>query len=197
MEHGTTQDCGKTLAEAVQRHYPGLCLLARHLLRRPSAGDELDPTELVHEAYLRLVDQNQVVWEDRAAFFRAARTAMRRVLINHRIARARVKRGGEHCRCSIDLDALSVYGARIERFALCEILRRLGVCDPRASRIIQLRYWDGRTTEETARVLGICARTVERECRWAKDWLRQELQEGEDPTGGYDLPGARSGWSTL
>src|SRR5262249_45999649 len=136
--------------------------LARYYLRGEGAGHTLQPTALVNEAYLRLIQWNRVEWQNRAHFYAVAAKMMRRVLVNHAIARRRQKRGG-----SLILVSLAEAGQKPDRtadvIALDEALVALAQFDDRKSQIVELRFFAGLSAEETAEVLGISLRTVHRE----------------------------------
>jgi len=137
----------------------------------------LDPTALVHELYLRLVDQRRASWENRAQFFGVAARLMRRVLVDHARARHAEKRGGDAVFVSLDAAADTPDDSQVaDVLAIDEALERLAAHDPEQVQIVELRYFAGLTVEETARVVGRSPRTVKREWRLAKAWLYQELR---------------------
>ena len=137
----------------------------------------LDPTALVHELYLRLVDQRRASWENRAQFFGVAARLMRRVLVDHARARHAEKRGGDAVFVSLDAAADTPDDSHVaDVLAIDEALERLAAHDPEQVQIVELRYFAGLTVEETARVVGRSPRTVKREWRLAKAWLYQELR---------------------
>ena len=139
----------------------------------------LDPTALVHELYLRLVDQRRASWENRAQFFGVAARLMRRVLVDHARARHAEKRGGDAVFVSLDAAADTPDDSQVaDVLAIDEALERLAAHDPEQVQIVELRYFAGLTVEETARVVGRSSRTVKREWRLAKAWLYQELRGG-------------------
>ena len=139
----------------------------------------LDPTALVHELYLRLVDQQRASWENRAQFFGVAARLMRRVLVDHARARHAEKRGGDAVFVSLDAAADTPDDSHVaDVLAIDEALERLAAHDPEQVQIVELRYFAGLTVEETARVVGRSPRTVKREWRLAKAWLYQELRGG-------------------
>ncbi|HKQ80177.1 MAG TPA: sigma-70 family RNA polymerase sigma factor [Blastocatellia bacterium] len=155
--------------------YDELRRLARGHLRRERPGHTLQPTALVNEAYLRLVDQSKVNWQNRAHFFGAAARLMRQILINHAEARRAAKRGGEAERVSLhDADHFAA-GHEIDLIALNEALRHLERIDPQQGQIVELRYFSGLTIEEIAEVVGVSTATVKREWNAARAWLRREL----------------------
>lgn len=155
-------------------------MAARHL-RAERSGHTLQPTALVHEAYLKLVDQSRVQWRGRAHFMAVAATAMRRILVNHAKARGRLKRGGPPAgreRVALD-DAVDSFEHRaVDLEALDEALERLATMDAVQARIVELRFFGGLSVEETAETLGISTRTVHREWDLAKAWLRGEVSKG-------------------
>lgn len=159
--------------------YDELRRLAARYLRRERPDHTLQPTALVHEAYLRLVDQNRVHWQNRAHFLGIAATMMRRILINHAQSHQAAKRGGGRYTLSLDAAADWVDERDVDRgvdlVGLDEALTRLTPIDNRQSRIVELRFFGGLTIEETAEVLGISPATVHREWRMAKAWLRREI----------------------
>ena len=168
---GSHEAVGKLLP----RVYDELRLLASSYLGGERTDHTLQPTALVHEAYLRLVGQRTVGWTDRAQFFAAAATVMRRILVDHARARKAKKRGGGQSRTPLD-DAVAAFEERaFDLVSLDEALQRLSAIDERKSRIVELRFFGGLTIEDTARVTGVAVRTVEREWTMAKAWLRGEL----------------------
>ena len=153
--------------------------IAAGYMRRERADHTLQPTALVNEAYLRLVDQRDVEWRDRAHFLGVAAQLMRMILVDHARARRAAKRAGGAERVSLD-DTVIVVGERdVDLLALDEALGRLAALDPRLCRVVELRYFGGLTTRETAEVLGVSTATVEREWATARGWLRRELTRGD------------------
>jgi RNA polymerase sigma factor (TIGR02999 family) len=151
--------------------------IASRQLRREDRDHTLDPTALVHEAYLRLVDQRRSTWENRAQFFGVVGQVMRRILVDYARAKHAQKRGGGAVLVSLDVAADQSDDARIaDVLAIDEALERLAVQDPDQVRIIELRFFAGLTVEETARVVGRSPRTIKREWSLAKAWLYRELQ---------------------
>lgn len=153
-----------------------LRLLAHRYLRRERPGHTLQTTALVHEAYLRLVDQKRTQWRNRAHFFGIAASLMRRILIDHARRIAYAKRGGGAPH--VALDEACVVGAEraAELVALDDALAALARVDERKARVVELRYFGGLTAEETAEVLGVHVDTVGREWRRARMFLRRELE---------------------
>ena len=164
------------LDELVPLVYNDLRRVAAAQLRRETSGHSLQPTALVHEAYVRLVDQRHVKWRNRAHFFGVAASLMRRILIDHARARLADKRGGGLERVTLLGDEAAATGPRgIDVLALHESLERLAAIDPRKERIVELRYFGGLTIEETAEVVGISEATVIREWTFTLAWLRENL----------------------
>ncbi len=157
-------------------------IAARHL-RHERPGHTLQPTALVHEAYLRLVSAPELEWQDRAHFFGVAARLMRQILVDHARARQRAKRGGEVRKVSLDEAPEARVTADVDLLALDEALGRLADLDPQQSRVVELRYFGGLTTEETAEVVGVSPATVKREWTLAKAWLRRELGGAGDSGG--------------
>jgi RNA polymerase sigma-70 factor (ECF subfamily) len=155
--------------------YQQLRRRAAAYLRGERREHTLQPTALVHEAYLRLVDQQHVDWQNRAQFFGLASQMMRRILVDHARRRKMHKRSGQWMRVSLAGQALPGPAADFDVLALDELLIRLAEFDARKSRIVELRYFGGLSPDETASVLGIAPRTVEREWRAARAWLHSQL----------------------
>lgn len=164
--------------ELMQIVYDELRRLARNYLRRERADHTLQPTALVHEAYLRLVDQRSVEWQNRAHFYGIAALMMRRILVNYAKGRERAKRGGEAQRLS--LSAVDRLGGKkeLDLIGLDDALKRLAEIDPQQSRIVELKYFGGLTIEEIAEVTGISVATVKREWSAARAYLRREISNG-------------------
>jgi RNA polymerase sigma factor (TIGR02999 family) len=155
--------------------YNELRRLARKYLRQERANHTLQPTALVNEAYLRLVDQHSVLWQNRAQFFGLAAKLMRNILVDHARSREAAKRGGQHYSVSVsELDRVSK-SSEVDLVALHEALERLAANDSQKGRIVELRFFGGLTIEETAEVLDISHATVERDWKMARAWLRREL----------------------
>jgi RNA polymerase sigma factor (TIGR02999 family) len=158
--------------------YGELRRLASRYMRREGPGHTLQPSALVNEAFLRLVDQKDVHWQNRAHFFGVAAQLMRRVLIDSARRHASAKRGGGTLRVSVS-EAAGVARQASEMIALDRALTELSEMDPRKGRIVEMKFFGGLTTEEVASVLGVTPRTVEREWRAAKAWLHRAVGEGE------------------
>ncbi|PYX32887.1 MAG: RNA polymerase subunit sigma-70 [Acidobacteria bacterium] len=157
--------------------YNELRRLAAYYLRQERSNHTLQATALVHEAYLRLVDQRAVEWKNRSHFFGVAAQVMRRILLDYARSHQAVKRGGPSPKISLD-DAM-VYGEDQtgQLVALDELLTRLSSMDPQQGRIVELRFFGGMSVEETAELLGISPRTVKRDWAMAKSWLSRELRK--------------------
>lgn len=156
--------------------YAELHRQATNYLRRERIGHTLQATALINEAYLKLIDQREVNWKNRAHFFGIAAQAMRRILVDHARSRHRDKRGGDAENLPLEAAefATSKEGT-VDLIALDEALTRLALLDERQSRIVELRFFSGMSVEETAEAIGVSSATVKNEWRTAKAWLFQEL----------------------
>ena len=158
--------------------YGELHRIAAGYLRRERPGHTLQPTALVHEAFLKLVEQRDVDWQSREHFFGVSAQLMRRILVDYARQRVADKRGGGREHVALD-NALAVAESnRIDVILVDEALRRLAAIDPNHVRLIELRFFGGLTIEEAADVLGYSSGTAKREWRLAKAWLRRELATG-------------------
>jgi RNA polymerase sigma factor (TIGR02999 family) len=156
--------------------YDELRRIARQYLRKERADHTLQPTALVHEAYMKLIDISDVSWQDRAHFFAVASNVMRHILVDHARARAAEKRGGERERIALE-DAVNLSDkADVDLLALDEAMRQLAEFDAQQSKIVELRFFGGLTIEETAHVIGISPATVKREWTMAKAWLFRRMK---------------------
>jgi RNA polymerase sigma factor (TIGR02999 family) len=163
---------GAVLINAV---YAELRRVAGSYLKRERAGHSLPPTALVHEVYLKLIDQRRVQWQNRAQFFAIAAQQMRRILVDHARARGTAKRGGGVTVPLTNIDP-AVDPVAIDLIALDGALERLAQMDPRQGRLVELRFFGGLTVEETATTLGIAPITVKRDWALARTWLYRELR---------------------
>jgi len=155
--------------------YDELRRMAAGLLRRERPDHTLQPTALVHEAYLKLVDQTRVEWENRAQFFALSAQVMRNILVDHARKNLAEKRGGGAQKITLEM-VISEAGQRsAELVALDEALQELAEFDERKSKIIELRYFGGLSLEEIASVLGISIATIRRDMRLAEAWLYREM----------------------
>jgi RNA polymerase sigma factor (TIGR02999 family) len=174
---GGDQDALEKLIPLIQ---PELHRLAHHYMSRERPGQTLQTTALLNEAYLRLVDNPRRDWQNRTHFVAAASQLMRRIMVDRARERRALKRGGDAMKVSLN-EAVLVSEERAEELlALDEALEKLAAQDPRKGQIVELRYFGGLTTEETADFLKISHRTVRREWRMAKVWLYCALS-GEEP----------------
>ena len=156
--------------------YDELHRQAARAMRREGDAHTLQATAVVHEAYLRLVDQRRVEWRSRAHFFGVAAQMMRRVLVDHARARLAGKRGGALQRVTLgDVGSAPADNTDLDVLALHEALERLAVLDPDQARLVELRYFGGLGIEDTAEALGVSPATMKREWAVARAWLRREL----------------------
>jgi RNA polymerase sigma factor (TIGR02999 family) len=158
--------------------YDELRRLAGSYMRGERPHHTLQPTALVHEAYLRLIDQQRVDWRNRAQFVGMAAVMMRRILVNHARERAAAKRGGDAERVSVTLAADAFPRADLDLISLHDALDRLATVDPRKGQIVELKFFGGLTTIEISEVLGISVATVERDWSFARAWLYDALEGG-------------------
>jgi RNA polymerase sigma factor (TIGR02999 family) len=155
--------------------YEELRRMANHYMRNERRGHTLQTSALVNEAYLRLVDHENIEWQNRAHFFGVAAQAMRRILVDHARTRNYQKRGGGAQQVSLD-EAMTLAGERAaELITLDDALRELAKMDERKSRVVELRYFGGLSVEETAEALGVSIPTVTRDWNTAKAWLMREI----------------------
>ncbi len=162
--------------------YESLRQRAGAYLRRETPDHTLQPTALVNEAYLRLVDQTRIDWKGRTHFLAVAAETMRRILIDHARHRRAVKRGGGRRRVPLETWIAVTKDWNVEPTALADALEELQTVDPRAGRIVELRFFGGLTQMEVGEVVGLSERSVRKEWAWARAWLRRKLGE-EDGDG--------------
>lgn len=174
----------EAIAELLPLVYGELRRVAGAYMRRERPGQTLQPTALVHEAYLRLVRDRHVRWENRAHFCAIAANAMREILVERARRRRALRHGGGYRRTTLDDRLVASQARAIDVQALDEALERLAAVDPARARIVVLRFFGGLTVEEVAEVLGVSPATVKRGWTLAKAWLRREL---------YGEPGRRTG----
>ena len=155
--------------------YQELRRLAASYLRNQAPGHTLQPTALVHEAYLRLVERASSDWKDRTHFFNLAATIMRQILVDHARSKAAAKRGGAHARVEFKETLNYSDEKAADLVTLDHALDGLAAFDKRKARTIELRYFGGLSVEETAETLGVSIVTVRRDTRYAEAWLRREL----------------------
>jgi RNA polymerase sigma factor (TIGR02999 family) len=160
--------------------YEELRRLAHRYMRRERPGHTLQTTAVVHEAYLRLIDQKHVQWQNRAHFFAVAARMMRRILITHAQSHAYAKRGGGARKVSLDEAAVLSQSRAGELIALDDALKSLAIIDVRRSQVVELRFFGGLNNEEIAEVLKISPNTVMRDFKVAKAWLYREMSKGQN-----------------
>lgn len=157
--------------------YEELRRMAHRALLRERSSHTLSTTALVHEAYVKLVDQDRATWNDRVHFLAVAATAMRRILVDYARRQKRLKRGGERLSVTLE-DAMLVADQRAEALlALDEALSGLGTLNERLRHVVECRFFAGLTTEETAAALQVATRTVERDWQKARAWLYLQMQD--------------------
>jgi RNA polymerase sigma factor (TIGR02999 family) len=179
--HRASEGDGQATNELFPLVYDELRRLAGQHLIQERAGHTLQPTALVHEAYMRLVGPSEVTWESRAHFFGAAARAIRRILIDSARAKATLKREGGASGSRIPLDGVESDkpGMGVDLLALDEALERLAALDAQKAKVVELRFFGGLTGDEVARSLGVSPSTVARDWEFARVWLRRELSRGE------------------
>jgi RNA polymerase sigma factor (TIGR02999 family) len=157
--------------------YSELRRLASNYLRHERPGHTLQPTALVNEAYLKLIDQRNAKWQNRAQFFGISAQLMRRILVDHARQHQAVKRGGaDQQRLSVTSAEKIIEQPQVDLLALDEALEELATMDPQQGRVVELRFFGGLSIDETADVLGIGHATVERDWKMARAWLRRKLE---------------------
>ncbi|MEE8142854.1 MAG: ECF-type sigma factor [Planctomycetota bacterium] len=173
------QDSASALQQAQQLLplvYEELRALARARMAQESREHTIQATALVHEAYLRLVGSTDPGWNGRSHFFGAAARAMRRILVEQARRRARLRHGGGRNRVTLEDGCAAIDPPSDDIMAVEEAIQKLETHDPRKAQIVELRYFAGFTAEETAQALGLSLGTIEREWRFIKDWLREQLE---------------------
>lgn len=168
------------LDEMVPLVYDELHRLAVGYLRSERAGHTLQPTALVHEAYVRLINQREVDWRNRAQFLGVAAAMMRRILVNHARDRKAAKRDGARERVPLSLVEAASAAPDVDVIALEDALERLTVLDARKARVVELRFYGGLTMDEIAAVIAVSKATVEREWQFARAWLYDALEQPGD-----------------
>ncbi len=179
MLHDWSDGDREVLDKLIPIIYAELRRQAARYLRRERPGHTLQTTALIHEAYIRLIDQKNVRWQNRAHFFAIAAQLMRRILVDHARSRQAAKRGGSDIKLPLEEAMIASEGREVDLVALDEALKRLAAIDPQQSRVVELRFFSGLNVEETAEVLEVSPRTVKRDWNVAKAWLRREISEGE------------------
>ena len=174
--HAIAEGDPRAASQLLPLVYAELRQLAAHKLARESAGQTLQPTALVHEAYLRLVGGSEPPPADsRGHFFAAAAEAMRRILVENARRKQAVKHGGGLAREELDAEQLAAPAIREDLLALDEALNKLAAANPQAARLVQLRYFAGLSIPEVAQTMGISPRTADRLWAYARAWLHQEM----------------------
>lgn len=173
--------------ELVPRIYDEMRAIAAHLLRGERPGQLLDTGALVHEAYMRLVEQTRIAWNGRAHFFGAAANAMRRILVDQARRRVAIKRGGGAPHEGLEIAVQVAIEPDLDVLALNEALDALAVVDAPLARLVELRYFAGLTIEETAETLGVSPQAVSRDWALARAWLSRRLR---------DVPAASSAFTS-
>ncbi len=180
LQGGTLDDVAQA-EDLLPLVYDELRRLARAYLRRERSDHTLEPTALVHEAYLRLVDQDRLEWQGRSHFFAVGAQMMRRLLVDHARKRGRVKRGGEWQQVTLGHAATPLFGRELdhdELLALDQAIDRLNQLDTRQAQIVELRFFAGLEVAEVAELIGVSKRTIEGNWTHARAWLRRELAAG-------------------
>lgn len=157
--------------------YDELKQLAAHYMRKESSGNSLQPTALVHEAFLRLVDQDRVSYQGKTHFFALGAQAMRRILVDHARARGRERRGGDRNRVVFDEETVFSRTSEEDILVIDDLLTRLAELDSRQAQIVELRFFGGLKVEDVAEALDLSKRTIEAEWTMARAWLRSQLSE--------------------
>jgi RNA polymerase sigma factor (TIGR02999 family) len=176
---GGNEQARQDLAPVV---YDELRRIAATYLSRERPGHTLQPTALVHEAYLRLIDQRRVDWHNRAQFVGLAAMMMRRVLVNHARDRAAAKRGGGAQRVPLTVALEPIHQPQVDVLAVHEALDRLAALDSRKSRIVELKFFGGLTTHEVSQVMLLSPATIEREWTFARAWLQDAMAADDGAT---------------
>jgi RNA polymerase sigma factor (TIGR02999 family) len=166
------------LKRLMPRVYRELRRLAGHMLKNQPPGQTMQASDLVHEAYIRLVDVNHVDWKDRAQFFSIAATLMRRILIDRARRRVAAKRGGKLGPVRLTSSIELVVDRSSELIAVDDALNALARIDPRKAKVVELRFFVGLTVKETAAVLDVSEETVMRDWNVAHAWLLREISRG-------------------
>ena len=174
--HAARDGRDSSAAELMAAVYDELRALAARYLKQERLDHTLQATALVHEAYLRLVDQTRANYRDRNHFFAVAARAIRRILVDHARTRHRVKRGGRGRRLTIHDELMATEPAEVDLVELDDSLDRLAALNERQARIVELRFFGGLSLKDTAAVLGISSRTADADWRMARWWLRRELE---------------------
>jgi RNA polymerase sigma-70 factor (ECF subfamily) len=157
--------------------YDELRRVARHQLSKERANHTLQATALVNEAYMKLIDQHSVDWQNRAHFFSIAAETMRRILVNHAVERNAQKRGGGQTLLSLDDEIDFIHQRDLDMLSLDDALKRLEEFDKTQAKIVELKFFGGMTNEEIASVMNVSDSTIKREWRMARAWLQTQMQD--------------------
>lgn len=176
------------LDRLLPRVYDELRRMARARLRRERPDHTLAPTDLVHEAYLKLIPSTGIDWQNRAHFFAIASRAMRNVLVDHAVRRSAAKRGGGQQALALDESSGATETPLDDLIALGDALARLEQLDPRQARVVECRFFGGLSLDETAEALAISPATVSRDWSFARAWLHRELAAGNADATGHSAP---------
>jgi len=167
-------------SELIPLVYDELRRIAARFMKQERPDHTLQATAVVHEAYLKLVKQQNVSWQSKAHFLAVAASVMRRVLLDYARSHGREKRGGAHADLPLDEALVFCRQRSDELIELDQALSRLAEVDQRQNQVVELRYYGGLTVEETAAVLGVSPKTVKREWSVARAWLHREIRTGKD-----------------
>lgn len=151
--------------------------IARHQLARERTGHTLRKTSLVHEVYLKLIDQTRIEWNDRAHFFAIAARAMRQILVDYARKRTAQKRGGKQQHITLDEETLDIDSHAEELIELNDLIERLAQLDERKSKVVEMRFFGGMTIREIAELLDVSTRTIDRDWLKARTWIHNELKK--------------------
>lgn len=175
------QGDAKAADELLPLVYEDLRLVAAQKLSREPPGQTLQATSLVHEAYIRLVGDEPVSWDNRGHFFVAAAEAMRRILVENARRKQSEKRGGGHERVNLDELTVSITGPSGDIIAVSEALDKLAAKDPAVAELVKLHYFSGLTLDQVAQLRGIGRRTAVKYLAYARAWLHREIARGDEP----------------
>ena len=173
IAHGEGQD--GAFDRLMPMVYDDLHRIARRQLRRGRRGDTLNTTGLVHEVYLKMVDQSRVSWQDRSHFFAISARAMRQIIVDSARQRLAAKRGGGQAHTGLDESRVAIEAQADWLVALDQALERLAALDERLARVVECRFFAGLTEEEAAEALSVSVRTVQRDWKRARGWLKEEM----------------------
>ncbi len=176
LAYGRSEESPEALERLMPVLYDRLRAMARRHMRGERADHTLNTTALVHEAYLKLVDQTRLTWKNELHFYGIASRVMRNILIDYARLHQAQKRGGGQAATSLDNKNIALEERADELLALDEAMKRLSAFEPRLSQMVEYRFFGGLTVEETAALLDVSPRTVKRDWKRAKAWLYSELK---------------------